>query len=86
MKITSQHTKRKSTASGQRRHLLWGLLAITLLAIIVPTAVMFSKKKKTAPPKSSILVPLYVYPAPGAWEPLFTASATNPHFYQMISS
>lgn len=39
---------------------------------------MFGKKKKAAPPKSSILVPLYVYPAPGAWEPLFTAITAHP--------
>jgi hypothetical protein len=72
-----QHTKANPKALGQRRYLLWILLAITVLAIVVPVTVMFSKKKKSAPPKSSILVPLYVYPAPGAWDPLFTASATN---------
>lgn len=39
---------------------------------------MFSKKKKSAPPKSSILIPLYVYPAPGAWDPLFAAITNYP--------
>jgi hypothetical protein len=72
-----QHTKANPKALGQRRYLLWTLLAISVLAIVVPVTVMFSKKKRSAPPKSSILVPLYVYPAPGAWDPLFTASATN---------
>lgn len=78
MNLTSQHTKRKFTAFGPRRYLFWALLAITVLAIAVPAAAMFSKRKKTTPPKSSILVPLYVYPAPGAWEPLFTAIASHP--------
>jgi hypothetical protein len=77
MWIRSQHNKGTYKATGQRRYLLWALLAIILLAIVVPLTVMFSKKKKSAPPKSTVLVPLYVYPAPGAWEPLFTASATN---------
>lgn len=80
MNLTSQQTKCRSTAFGPRRYLFWALLAITVLTIVVPAAVMFSKRKKTTPPKSSILVPLYVYPAPGAWEPLFTAYATSPHF------
>jgi hypothetical protein len=67
-----------SKVSRRRKQLLWTLLAaITVLAIVIPLAVMFGKKKKTPPQKSSVLVPLYVYPAPGAWEPLFTAYATN---------
>jgi hypothetical protein len=86
MKITSQHTKGNSKALGQRRYLLWALFAITVLAIVVPVTIMFSKKKKSAPPKSNILIPLYVYPAPGAWEPLFIASATNILLFQMILS
>ena len=77
MKVTSQHTKRKSTASGQRRYLFWALFAITVLSIVVPAAVMVSKRKKSTPPKASVLVPLYVYPSPGTWEPLFTASVTT---------
>ncbi|KAF2451595.1 hypothetical protein P171DRAFT_8929 [Karstenula rhodostoma CBS 690.94] len=29
-------------------------------------------------PKSEVLVPLYIYPNPGAWDPLFEAIASNP--------
>lgn len=73
-----QHTKANPKALGQRRYLLWTLLAVSVLAIVVPVTVMFSKKKKSAPPKSSILIPLYVYPAPGAWDPLFAAITNYP--------
>jgi flagellar basal body-associated protein FliL len=66
-----------SKRSSIRRYLLWVLLAILILAIVIPVAVMFGKKKKAAPPKSTILVPLYVYPAPGAWDAVLTAYATN---------
>jgi hypothetical protein len=86
MTIRNLRTKGNSKVPRQRRYLLWALLAITVLAIAMPLTVIFSKKKKSAPPKSSILVPLYVYPAPGAWEPLFTASATNILLFQMILS
>jgi len=34
-------------------------------------------RKKIGLPSSNILVPLYVYPAPGAWDPLFTASVKS---------
>lgn len=59
-----------------RKHIFWSVItAITILA--GPSlAAMFGKKKKSDPPRSDVLVPLYVYPAPGAWEPLFTAYAT----------
>jgi hypothetical protein len=74
---TDRICKRPST----KRYLLWAVLAIVVLAIIIPVAVMFGKKKKAAPPKSAILVPLYVYPAPGAWDPVLSAYATNTHLF-----
>ena len=73
----SNKADRSSKRRPNRKYLLLGLLATAVLAIVIPVAVMFGRKKKAAPPKSTILVPLYVYPAPGAWDPLFTAYATN---------
>ncbi len=84
MKIAGQHAKGSSKFQGQRRYLSWILLAITVLAIVVPVTIRFSKMSKSAPPKSTVLLPLYVYPAPGAWEPLFTACATNTSPSQMM--
>ncbi|KAI1002288.1 hypothetical protein K3495_g5912 [Podosphaera aphanis] len=39
------------------------------------------KKKESAPTPqwSSILIPLYVYPSPGAWDPLYTAIEAYPN-------
>lgn len=48
------------------------LLVAVVVVIVVPIAVMFGKKKDGSP-RSEVLVPLYVYPAPGAWDPLFQA-------------
>jgi len=74
---TTQADK-SSKRSCKRRYLLWALLAILVLAIVIPIAIMFGKKKKASLPKSAILVPLYVYPAQGAWDPLITAIESHP--------
>jgi hypothetical protein len=72
--MSSRHPRGNcwSKVLGVPRFLLWILLALTLIVIVVPLAVMFGKKK-SSPPQSTVLVPLYVYPNPGAWDPLFTA-------------
>jgi hypothetical protein len=73
--------QRYSAKSGPRvlclpRYLFFLLLSVAVLALVVPLAVMFGKKKSNTP-RSDVLVPLYVYPNPGAWDPLFTAYATQ---------
>ena len=44
--------------------------------------ILSSKSDKPAAPSSScpptVTIPLYIYPAPGAWDPLHTAIANNP--------
>jgi hypothetical protein len=78
MRSTHQRADRNSKVPSSRKYLLWTFFGVIVtLAIVIPTAVMFGKKKKASPPKATLLVPLYVYPAPGAWDPLFTAYATN---------
>jgi len=54
------------------------LLLVVVIVIVVPIAVMFGKKKNGAP-RSDVLVPLYVYPSPGAWDPLFEAAEKHPN-------
>lgn len=49
------------------------VIAAVLLAIIVPVAVIFSQKRQPRDFVTTVLVPLYIYPDPGAWEPLFDA-------------
>ena len=84
MPPTKHHTRESNSSKADqrfkpciRKQLLWVLLTILVFAIVIPVSIMFGKKSKAAPPKSTILVPLYVYPAQGAWDPLFTAQATN---------
>ena len=56
---------------SKRSRLLLALIALVLiLAIIITPAVVVPLRKKNMGPKSKVFVPLYVYPAPGAWTPL----------------
>lgn len=67
-----QHVKRGFLKS-RRSRLLFGILtSIAILAIVIPPAVVVTLRKKgnDMGPKSSVFVPLYVYPAPDAWTPL----------------
>ncbi|KAH8802482.1 Spherulation-specific family 4-domain-containing protein [Xylogone sp. PMI_703] len=66
-----------SRVLGIPKFLIWIVLLIIVIAIVVPLAVMFGKKDKMQP-HSDVLVPLYVYPSPGAWDPLYTAASTYP--------
>jgi hypothetical protein len=72
MKALPPRANRHIKVPASRRTLIWTTLtAVAILALVVPLAVMFGRKHK-APPKVSVLVPLYVYPFPGAWDPLYT--------------
>jgi len=59
------------TKSGRIRWLLVAL--VVLLAIIIPLAVILPRQKASAGLRSTILVPLYIYPGPGAWDALYDA-------------
>jgi hypothetical protein len=63
------YKKFKSTSLGQSRD-LGSPLPPSANSAMYP-------RKKIGLPSSNILVPLYVYPAPGAWDPLFTASVKS---------
>lgn len=57
--------------SRRCRVLLGIFIFIAILAVVIPPAVVITlRKKKSMGPKSKVFVPLYVYPAPGAWTPL----------------
>ncbi|KAH7395888.1 cell surface spherulin 4-like protein [Cadophora sp. MPI-SDFR-AT-0126] len=78
---TSKRPRRRNCKSKFCGVPLWILsillFAVVIIAIVVPVAVMFGKKKNGAP-RSDVLVPLYVYPNPGAWDPLFEAAERYP--------
>jgi hypothetical protein len=63
----------QSRQRSRRCKVLSGILvAIGVLAIVIPTTVVevLKHKKSTMGPKANVFVPLYVYPSPGAWTPL----------------
>jgi hypothetical protein len=48
-----------------------GVLVIAILAAVIPAVVVVTlQKRNSMGPKSAVLLPLYVYPAPGTWDPL----------------
>ncbi len=73
MGLKGCQTSRNSKNFATRRFLIFILPVISILAIVIVVAVMFGRKKNAAMLKSDVLVPLYVYPLPAAWDPLFTA-------------
>ena len=86
MELKNSQAGRYFKNFGTRKSLIVILLAIAVLVITIPLGVMFGMWKKSATVNSDVLVPLYVYPAPGAWDPLFTASAINVSFQFEISA
>ena len=61
-----------AVSKSKRRWMSWTLLPlIVILAIAIPPAVVVTLRKRNAMgPKSTVFIPLYIYPAPGAWTPL----------------
>ena len=49
----------------------FGIIIAVILAIIIPVAVVFSRRKHSKGLASTVLVPLYIYPDTGAWDPLY---------------
>jgi len=81
MRAIHPRASRGSKATHNRKYRLWIAFAVIIvLAIVIPIAIMFGKKKKTAVPRSGVLVPLYVYPSPGAWDPLYNAYVRHQYF------
>jgi hypothetical protein len=66
------HTRRSVLKSRRGRIIIGVIVAIAILAIVIPAAVVVSLRKKSEDmgPKSTVFVPLYIYPAPGVWTPL----------------
>ncbi|KAG9234422.1 Spherulation-specific family 4 [Amylocarpus encephaloides] len=66
-----------SKLCGLPKYAFWILLFAVFATITVPVAVMFGRKKHSW--KSKVLIPLYVYPAQHAWDPLYQAISSNPN-------
>lgn len=64
-------SKRGCLKSRRSRIALAVVIFIVILAAVIPPVVVTTlRKKNSMGPKSKVFVPLYVYPAPGAWTPL----------------
>ncbi|KAL4737830.1 Spherulation-specific family 4 [Aspergillus similis] len=55
------------------------LVFVAILAIVLPTSIIVTQRKNNnMGPKAKVFVPLYVYPAPGAWDPLVNVITAHP--------
>ena len=70
---TSLFKQGKQGRSRRFKIILAAVVIVVLLLIIIPLAVVLPKRKKSTHPICSILLPLYIYPADGAWDPIFQA-------------
>ncbi|KAJ5153014.1 uncharacterized protein N7482_009492 [Penicillium canariense] len=75
-----KHVSKRGCFKSTRSRILLAVVAfIVLCAAIIPAAVVTTlHKKDSMGPKSKVFVPLYVYPAPGAWTPLENVVSTHP--------
>lgn len=72
MGLEQQHVRRKGFLKSRRSRVILAIFVfIAILAVVIPPAVVITlRKKNSMGPKSKVFVPLYVYPAPGTWDPL----------------
>ena len=72
MALEEKHVSRRDCLKPKRsRFLLAAVVFIVLCAAIIPAVVVTTlRKQNSMGPKSKVFVPLYIYPAPGAWSPL----------------
>ncbi|GIK01240.1 hypothetical protein Aspvir_005272 [Aspergillus viridinutans] len=72
-------SSRRCLQSRRSRIVLAVVVFIAILAVVIPPAVVVTlHKKNDMGPKSKVFVPLYVYPAPGAWTPLEDVISKHP--------
>lgn len=54
-------------------------MAVVIIVIVVPIAVILSRKKHTTEYGAMLIVPLYIYPtSASSWQPLYNAVETRP--------
>ncbi|KAH8426710.1 spherulation-specific family 4 protein [Aspergillus melleus] len=79
MALEKHVSNRRCLQSRRSRIILAVLVFIAVLAVVIPPAVVVTlHKKNSMGPKATVFVPLYVYPAPGAWTPLEEVISTHP--------
>ncbi|KAJ6157375.1 hypothetical protein N7470_004967 [Penicillium chermesinum] len=75
-----KHVSKAGFLKSRRSRVLLALVLFIIIcaAVIPPVVVTELRKKNDMGPKSKVIVPLYVYPAPGAWAPLEKEIAAHP--------
>ncbi|PYH41933.1 spherulation-specific family 4 protein [Aspergillus saccharolyticus JOP 1030-1] len=75
-----KHVRDRRCLPSTRSRVIFAVFVfIAILAVVIPPAVVVTlHKKNSMGPKASVFVPLYVYPAPGAWDPLEKVVSTHP--------
>jgi hypothetical protein len=70
---SEKHVSKRGCLKSTRSRIILAIVAlIVIIAAVVPSVVVTTlhKKNNSMGPKAKVFVPLYVYPAPGAWTPL----------------
>lgn len=69
---SQKHVRGVAVSRSKLKWMIWALITlIAILAIAISPAVVATLRKENAMgPKSTVLIPLYIYPGPGAWTPL----------------
>jgi hypothetical protein len=72
MSDTEKHVSKRGCLKSTRSRIILAIVAlIVIIVAVVPSVVVTTlHKKNSMGPKAKVFVPLYVYPAPGAWTPL----------------
>jgi hypothetical protein len=78
MEAPAQVLRRSSKRSKFCITISVAVVVAVLVAIVVPVAVTLSQRRQPRDLSTTVLVPLYLYPDPGAWEPLFDACVQSP--------
>jgi hypothetical protein len=70
---SEKHVSKRGCLKSTRSRIILAIVAlVVIIAAVVPSVVVTTlhKKNNSMGPKAKVFVPLYVYPAPGAWTPL----------------
>ncbi|KAL5042650.1 hypothetical protein BDW71DRAFT_200410 [Aspergillus fruticulosus] len=79
MGIEKHVRERRCLRSRRSRLIVAALVFVAILAIVLPTSIIVTRRKdNNMGPKAKVFVPLYVYPAPGAWDPLVNVITEHP--------
>lgn len=63
--------QRKTKRSRWRFSIICIIAIMVLIAIIVPVVSVFARRGRSNSLSSTVLLPLYIYPKPAAWDQLY---------------